>query len=147
MKPYVHTQIGYFLLGVFGVITPIVAYLVLVRGINLPALAGLILLLIALVTFSTLRVRVDHRMILIRFGAGVFSKTFPLGEIDTHEEVRNPWYYGLGIRYTPRGWLFAVSGLSAVELQMKNEKRYRIGTDDPAGLSSAISEALRVARG
>jgi hypothetical protein len=147
MTHYVHTQIGYFLLVVYGVLILIVGSLVGGTGGSPFPLTGLIVLLIASVTFSTLRVRVDQEMIHIRFGPGVFSKTFPLSEIETHEVVRNPWYYGLGIRYTPRGWLFSVSGLSAIEIQLKSGKRYRIGTDDPEGLSTGISEALRSVRG
>ncbi len=147
MKPYVHTQVGSVLLAIYGVVIPIVVYLVGVTGFALLPLAALILVVLAAVAFATLRVSVDDRIILIRFGPGVFSRAFSLGDIDTHEVVRNRWYYGLGIRYIPGGWLFAVSGLSAVELQMKNGKRYRIGTDDPEGLSDAITKALRGSRG
>jgi hypothetical protein len=34
------------------------------------------------------------------------------------------------------------SSFSAIELQMKSGKRYRIGTDDPDNLSKALDEAL-----
>ena len=147
MKTYVHTQIGYSLLTIYGVLILIVGYLVGITPLNMFAQAGLILLLVALVTFSTLRVKVDHQMIQIRFGLGVIRKGFPLSQILAYQVVKNPWYYGLGVRYTPRGWLYAVSGLSAIELQMKNGKSYRIGTDDPTGLASAVDEALRGSAG
>jgi hypothetical protein len=62
--------------------------------------------------------------------------------IEAYRVVENPWYYGWGIRFTPRGWLFNVSGFSAIELQMKSGKLYRIGTDDPEGLAKAVGEAL-----
>jgi hypothetical protein len=52
--------------------------------------------------------------------------------------VKNPWYYGWGIHLIPGGWLYNVSGWEAVELQMKNGNKYRIGTDDPQGLMDAI---------
>ena len=58
--------------------------------------------------------------------------------------VKNLWYYGWGIRFTPRSWLFNVSGFSAIELQMKSGKRYRIGTDDPDNLAKALDEALKI---
>ena len=147
MKNYVHTQIGYALLAIYGVVIPIVAYLIRDVEFNGLSQAALILLLVALVTFSTLRVKVDHRTIKIQFGFGVIRKGFPVSEIETYQVVRNRWYYGLGIRYTPRGWLYAVSGLSAIELQMKNGKYCRIGTDDPTGLATAVEEALRVSSG
>jgi hypothetical protein len=56
--------------------------------------------------------------------------------------VKNPWYYGWGIRLIPGGWLYNVSGFWAVELQMKNGKRYRIGTDDAEGLAKSLEAAL-----
>ena len=81
-------------------------------------------------------------MIKIQFGLGVIRKVFPLKDIEAYCVVKNPWYYGWGIRFTPRGWLFNVSGFSAIELQMKSGKRYRIGTDDPDNLAKALDEAL-----
>jgi hypothetical protein len=55
--------------------------------------------------------------------------------------VRNRWYYGWGIRITPRGWLYNVSGLDAVELALKNGKCVRIGSDEPHALARAIDHA------
>ncbi len=143
MKDYVHTQVGYPLLAIYGVLILIVGYLIRNAELSGFAQAGLVLLLIALVTFTTLKVSVDGQKVQIRFGLGIFRKGFPLSDIETCEVVRNRWYYGWGIRYTPHGWLYSVSGLSAVELQMKNGKHYRIGTDDPEGLASAIHDGLR----
>jgi hypothetical protein len=81
-------------------------------------------------------------MIKIQFGLGVIRKVFLLKDIEACRVVKNPWYYGWGIRFTPRGWLFNVSGFSALELQMKSGKLYRIGTDDAEGLAKAVDEAL-----
>jgi len=39
-------------------------------------------------------------------------------------------------------WIFNVSGFDAVELIMKNGKIYRIGTDEPIKLESAITVAV-----
>ncbi len=143
MKPYSHTQIGYPLITVYSLMILIVGNLIRMSAFNLYAQAGLILLLLALVTFATLKVSVDDRRIRIQFGLGLIRKNFPIREIETTRVVKNPWFYLLGIRYTPRGWLYAVSGPSALELQMKSGKRYRIGTDDPAGFATAVEEALR----
>ena len=99
-------------------------------------------MLIVVGLFATLTVTVDEQMIKLQFGLGVIRKSFPLKDIEAYRLVENPWYYGWGIRYTPRGWLFNVSGFSAIELQMKGGKLYRIGTDDPAGLAEAIGDAL-----
>ncbi len=105
-------------------------------------IAVFIVLVVCLFLFAVLNVRVDHEQIIIRFGIGLIRKTFPVKNIESHSVVRNPWYYGWGIRRTPHGWLYNVSGFSAVELLMKDGKSCRIGTDDPAGLYDAIETVL-----
>ena len=143
MNQYRHTQIGYLLTILYGGVVVFIGYLNVLTGFNNPfALAALIVLLVVLKFFSSLTVTVDDQVIKIQFGLGVFPKVFQLKDIESYAVVKNPWYYGWGIRYTPRGWLFNVSGYSAIELQMNNGKRYRIGTDEPDRLAGAISEAL-----
>ena len=142
MQQYRHTQIGYLLIILYSALVVFIGYLTVLMDFNPFALAALIVMLIVLRLFSSLTVAVDEQMIKIQFGFGVIRKAFLLKDIESYAVVKNPWYYGWGIRYTPRGWLFNVSGFSAIELQMKNGKRYRIGTDEPDNLASALSEAL-----
>ena len=139
---YKHTQIGYLLLTLYSIVVLFLGYFTIMTNFHPLTLIGLIIILIVLGMFSRLTVTVDDQMIKIRFGLGFIRKTFPLKEIKTHRVVKNLWYYGWGIRFTPRGWLFNVSGFSAIELQMKNGKRYRIGTDDPDNLAEALDKAL-----
>ena len=42
---------------------------------------------------------------------------------------------------TPSGWMFNVSGLDAVELELVNGKRFRIGTEDPSEVVEAIERS------
>ncbi len=142
MKVYKHTQIGYLLLVLYSAVILFICYLNIVTGFIPFALVGLIIMLIALGLFATLTVAVDDRMLRIQFGLGVIRKGFLLKDIEAYRVVKNPWYYGWGIRFTPRGWLFNVSGFSAIELQMKSGKTYRIGTDEPDNLAKALDEAL-----
>jgi plasmid stabilization system protein ParE len=55
--------------------------------------------------------------------------------------------YGWGIRLTPSGWMFNVSGLDAVELTLRSGKRFRIGTDDPRDVIQALEKARGSSRG
>ena len=142
MIQYKQTQIGYLLLTLYSVVVLFLGYLNIMTNFHPLTLIGLIIVLIVLGIFSRLTVTVDEQMIKIQFGLRTIRKTFPLKEIETHRVVKNPWYYGWGIRFTPRGWLFNVSGFSAIELQMKNGKRYRIGTDDPDNLARALDKVL-----
>lgn len=142
MEQYKHTQIGYLLLTLYSIVVLFLSYFNIMTNFHPLTLIALIIVLIVLGIFSRLTVTVDDQMIKIQFGVRIIRKTFPLKEIEVYRVVRNPWYYGWGIRFTPRGWLFNVSGFSAIELQMKNGKLYRIGTDDPDNLASALDEAL-----
>ena len=99
-------------------------------------------LAVSLLLFSILTVKVDGEEVSVRFGVGLIRKRFPLSEIESHSAVRNPWYYGWGLRRTPIGWLYNVSGLEAVEITLKDGRKVRIGTDDPTGLDAAIGAAL-----
>ena len=142
MKQYKHTQIGYLLLTLYSIVVLFLGYFNIMTNFHPLTLICLIIILIVLGMFSRLTVTVDDQMIKIQFGLRIIRKTFPLKEIEAYCAVKNPWYYGWGIRFTPRGWLFNVSGFSAIELQMKNGKAYRIGTDDPDNLETALREAL-----
>jgi hypothetical protein len=144
MMKYRHTQIGYLHLVLYSALLLFIGYLNIVMDFNPFVLVGLIVIFIVIGIFTRLTVAVDDQMIKIQFGLGVIRKVFPLKDIEAYCVVKNPWYYGWGIRFTPRGWLFNVSGFSAIELQMKSGKRYRIGTDDPDNLAKALDEALSV---
>ena len=78
----------------------------------------------------------------VRFGPGPIRKRFKLNEIESYKIVRNPWYYGWGIRLTPHEVLFRVSGFYAVEIQLITDKNYIIGTDVPQELEIAIQRAF-----
>ena len=90
-------------------------------------------------TFSMLTVLVDGDQIRVYFGRGWPRKTIRRAEIVDTGPVRNRWWYGLGIRWIPKGTLWNVWGLDAVELRLQSGRVFRIGTDDIDGLVAAIS--------
>ena len=139
---YQHTQIGYGLAVAYTAVVLVFAYLSLVTDFNPFVLAGLVIMLIVLASLPVLTTTISDGALKIQFGFGVIRKRFRLAEIQAYRVVKNRWYYGWGIKYTPHGWLFNVAGFSAIELEMTNGKTYRIGTDDPEGLETALSRAL-----
>ena len=145
MREYEHTQVGYIHVIAYSAV---VLFLV---GVNIFSefepftLILLIVMLLLLTVFSSLTVRVGGGVIAVQFGVGVIRKRIQLSDVESYAKVVNPWYYGWGIRYTPRGWLYNIYGRPAIELLMRNGKRCRIGTDDPDGLAQALGEALHEA--
>jgi hypothetical protein len=103
---------------------------------------GLLFLLISSL-FYRLVVTVTESAVRVKYGIGLIRKSIPLAQVVSAEPVRNSWWYGWGIRIYPKGWLFNIAGLDAVELQMKRGPRFRIGTNDPVGLTGALQSRLR----
>jgi hypothetical protein len=143
MNKYKHTQIGYLLIGALGLGILVSGYLNIVTSFNPVILVVLFLLLLCLGIFASLTVEVNDYMLKLQFGFGIIQKVFQLKDIDSFRTVRNPWYYGWGIHFFGSGWLYNVSGWSAIELQMKSGEKYRIGTDDVTGLAQAIDIHLQ----
>ena len=157
MASYKHTQIGYLILFVTLAVLVLFAWLQitaraeppsLYSGTNFAITAIMAFILFILASFSTLTVVIDGQFLKIRFGWGIFRKKFPLSEITSATAVKNHWYYGWGIRvwFWPYILIYNVSGLDAVEIVMKDGKIYRIGTDTPVELESALRMAMSVKR-
>ncbi len=139
---YKRTQIGYLMIFIIGSGLYLLLNFFYLHGFNALFVAVFAVLAACLLLFAALTVTVDGREVSVRFGIGIIRRKFPVREIETVGIVRNPWYYGWGIRRTPEGWLYNVSGLIAVELRMKNGEKVRIGTNDPAGLINALGKVI-----
>ncbi|MCB9959924.1 MAG: hypothetical protein H6843_15100 [Rhodospirillaceae bacterium] len=88
--------------------------------------------------FSSLTVEVTRETLSWHFGPGVIRKSLPRSEIAAVHPVPTKWWYGWGIRLTPKGWLYSVSGLEAVAVTRTNGRTTLIGTDDPLGLANVL---------
>ncbi len=140
---YKHTQIGYLIIIVFSIVILFFSLILLQTGLDGISLGVLAVLVLAGGIFSSLSVMVTEYQVKLHFTFGVFRTSFPLMKIKSVRVVRNPWYYGWGIHFTMRGWVYNVSGFSAVELELINGTRYRIGSDDASALAEAIATALK----
>jgi len=138
MDSYRHTQFGMLVvLAIVGVIL-FDLYLVTVIGMH-PMLIGFTaLMLLLLASFCSLTVSVDRDKVVARFGPGPIRRTVFVADIRDVRIVRNKWWYGWGIRLTPHGWLYNVSGLDAIEVELADGRRVRFGTDEPDQLAAAI---------
>jgi hypothetical protein len=139
---YRHTQPGYLTVGSAGA-----AAGMLVAGLSRgAAAAGLLPAALLLggvgLVFSRLTVEIADGELRVVFGPGWTARRVRLAEIRSVNAVRNPWWYGWGIRLTPHGTLYNVSGRDAVEVRLRTGKRFRVGTDEPDVLEHALREAL-----
>ena len=152
MHHYENTQPGTFIrvmTGSWVVLFGVLAVVMLALGQKEAAIllgvvtVGLALILgIVLVLCHSLTVRVSRSEIALSFGVGLIRKQFPIGDISGVSIVQNRWYNGFGIRKIRGGWLYNVSGFDAIEIQLKNERKYRIGTNQPKELLAAVESAL-----
>jgi len=110
------------------------------KGVKRVLIFYIVVLGFCALLFSSMTVTVGNGVLLVKFGLGIVRRRFMLSEVESCRVVKNPWYYGWGIRRIPGGWFFGVSGFTAVEIKMKSGKRYRIGSDVPEELEAAIME-------
>ena len=140
---YRHKQFGGFIIAAMAVAVVAIIALLGPTAAHPAMLIVFGALLLVAVVFSSLTVQVSASSLVFWFGPGVLRRQVPLAEVESVEVVRNPWYWGVGWRLTPRGMLYSVSGLDAVEITRKDGSRFRLGTDQPERLARALSDALQ----
>ena len=143
MAHYRHTQyLSGKTLALVVTVLLIITVAVLVPGA--PAFAYWVFagILLLLSQFAKLTVEIDRVHLSIRFGIGIVRKTIELADIAAAGAVSYPWYYGYGIRLTPAGWMYNVSGNEAVELELRSGKRFWVGTDEPQAFLRALPQSV-----
>ncbi len=140
--PYRHTQPGLVILVVCLAIGALGAAILWHTG-QMSMIVMPIALIAVAVVFHSLTVEVDDNELRWHFGPGFWTYRLARDEIRNVAVVRNRWWNGFGIRSTPGFRLYNVSGLDAVELELKSGDIRRIGTDDPRGLVAALKSAPR----
>lgn len=142
------TQFGIFSVAVMLPIIIFLIIMLIVTGFNDPVPAIILIfviitIIICLLIFYKLTIDIDDEYVAFRLGIGLVKKKYALKDIAECRPVKNNLLYGIGIRLTPGGWLYNVSGLYAIELTFKNKKsKVRIGTDKPEELSQTINKLL-----
>ena len=140
---YSRTQMGWVIIGFVLAAIIIIAAVLTFHEFHWIAFIVALTLLMALLLFASLTVVGYETYLEIRFGIGLIRKRFDFKDVQSCKKVRNSLLYGYGIRIIPGGWLYNVSGLDAVELQMKDGKKYRIGTDVPADLMRFLQQKIQ----
>jgi hypothetical protein len=126
-----------------GILLALVAQRILAEGRVPSAITILGAYLVGLLLFYSFTIEVAENGVRFWFGAGVLRRTIALGEIQSTQEVTNPWYYFWGIKSIPGGWLYAIAPGRAVEIVLADGRIVRLGTDQPRRLNQAIKAAKR----
>jgi hypothetical protein len=109
-------------LVLFAVLAPIFAFIAVVHWL-----------------LYSMTVEVSGQELRWYFGPGFWRKRIILSDIACVERVRLPWWYGIGIKYTPRAWVYLVAPGEGVEIRTINGGTVRIGTDDAERLIGALA--------
>jgi hypothetical protein len=122
--------------------------MMLISGFNDIAPIGVLsfvalIMIICLLIFYKLTIYIDDTYIKFKLGIGLIAKKYLISDIQNCKSVHNNPIYGVGIRKIPKGWLYNVTGLSAIELSFKNQKSIvRIGTNQPDKIAEEISRLI-----
>jgi hypothetical protein len=113
-----------------------------------PALfaTGLLVALLLLLTHS-LTVTVDEATIELRLGNGLLRRRIDLANVETCESFQVEGAFGLPLRRTPDGWIYAVASGEAVLLRLRDDTTCVVGSDDAVGLHLAIRRHMTLPPG
>jgi len=103
-------------------------------------IAGLLLAAVFLV-FTVMTVTVNEDSLEVSMGLELIRKRLMVSDITSVSEIRIPWH-SVGIKKISGGWLFSVAVSDGVDMEMKNGKRYIVGSEDPAGLLQALRSRM-----
>lgn len=148
---YQHTQPAHVIrIAMVLTLAPMLLVMALVPNAgSAPAFANAIVVGVAIIMAATaalfwsMTVTVTDAELVWHFGPGVIRKRVPLADIASCEPTRTSFWNGWGIHWSPRGWVYNVSGFGAVEVHLKSGKALRLGTDEPDALAEAIRDAVR----
>jgi len=142
MKNYQHTQRGTLLITVMAA----ASVAAMLGGIALkPVLLVVPALLFSGWLFHSMTVEITDGELRWSFGPGWIRKRVPLDLVISAQPVRTNVAEGWGIHISRFGWLYNVSGFSAVAVKMKNGQHIALGTDEPETLAAQLNQSLAAA--
>ena len=139
---YRHRQIGYLPIAL-GVVLAIALGGVAWRRSPMIGSAALLFIVLGPLLFSSLTITIRDGVLASHFTLGFWPKRFAVADIADVSPVAFGWAEGWGIRVTPNGMLYNVSGTRGVEVRLRSGSRFRLGSDEPDQLLRALQAAIR----
>ena len=148
---YRHTQIGWAMILILGLIIAILAGAAAGAPsggfASVVVLSVIVLLAVCLVLFISQTVIVDDEHIELRMGPGLIHRTRARSATSKSvDRERLPWWavaYGIRMSVDGKRQLWRVSGSDAVDLRLSGERRLLITTDEPDALATVIRSGGR----
>lgn len=135
-----HRQFGWFSVWTITLLAMLISLFAAITDVHAAELVMILIGLTALqLTFYQITTIVNEQALIVRFGIGLLSFTFPLHEFVTADAKQIPMFSGYGIRWLGHAWLFNVHGKEAVATTFQSGRQLWIGTDDVPGLLSALN--------
>ena len=100
---------------------------------------GLFVFILSL--FYKMTTSIEEGVVRMIYGIGLIRIKIKPERISSVEVFKVPWYWGVGIRITPKGWLYSINGFRAVKIEYKKNgfnKTNLIGSSEPEELKSAL---------
>ena len=148
---YKKTQIGWWLIVVFTIpiLWLVFAYLQQWGSRPLTVISlvfGDVLLILIVLLFYRLTVEIENDWVRLTYGIGLIRIRLKIEELISTKVVKTPWYYGLGIRITPKGMLYNIQGSRAVLIEYMHRgelKTVMIGSPEPEKLKRVLETGLK----
>jgi hypothetical protein len=148
---YRKTQIGWWPIAIFAIPLVLLLFDYFFQWRNRPLttislLLSISLLVLIVLLFYKLTVETAEDAIRLSYGIGLIRITLKIDEFLSANVVKTPWYYGLGIRITPKGMLYNIQGTKAVLLEYMHKgelKTVLIGSPEPEKLKRNLESQLR----
>jgi len=147
---YKKTQIGWLLIGFVGatLLFLLIAYAAQWGDRPIPLVPFLLiaaLFVVVFLLFYQLTLEIRGSQLRIIYGIGLIKIVLKIDELLSVEKIKTPWWYGLGIRITPKGMLYNIQGLKAVRIEYISkgeEKSVMVGTAEPEKLERILKETF-----
>ena len=143
---YRHRQIGYLPIAL-GVVLAIALGGIAWRRSPMIGSTALLFIVLGPLLFSSLTITIRDGVLASRFTFGFWPKRFSIADIADVSPAAFGWVEGWGIRVTPNGMLYSVSGTRGVEVRLRSGTRFRLGSDEPDQLLRALQVAISGAAG
>ena len=111
----------------------------------LPFLLLSLLFVFVFLLFYKLTIEIRSSGLRLIYGIGIVSIAIDIDQLKQVESIKTRWYWGLGIRITPKGMLYNIQGLKAVRLEYISKgkhKKVMVGSPEPEKLALRLKQVF-----